>query len=539
MDAIRLDSLHLRYRLPEPVLGQRPRFDRLLREGLQALLEVALEAEGISPREEICVRELHVPFRLGPDVRDEATQLAFARALAVATKEALRRGVGAVRYVSRAEALVDLAERAPSGELERVWAWKQLGLWRPGAPPTPDAAVEEVLLALARHPSLAPHCLRALLLRRRLEALAMRGSPGAWRELALRMVLGYGVPSAVAARWLELAAPPRGASSSTPAARAAQRPAWLPLASGGPGAWGTVLRRTAPWPRRALALAALLHAEPQRLRTAGQEEGAAALVFLEGLGAASVEDPPGTVSTPGGRSPATPAAGRPRLTPEARGAASEAALEDTEAEGGARAGELTEGERPEGRPGTPSTGVRLPARSRQDAPALAGDLRVRGRSAWGGLLFLLHLVEEAGAPDALGAALPGRSLRWALHRLGAALCGARDGDAALLAFTGLPPDARSPMLEEPPATADEDAAVQEAARGVVRRLRQRLPDEESSDERLLLALCRRRAELVVDPGWFEVHLELDEVDPRVRKAGLDLDLGFLLWLGVVVRFVYA
>jgi hypothetical protein len=34
-------------------------------------------------------------------------------------------------------------------------------------------------------------------------------------------------------------------------------------------------------------------------------------------------------------------------------------------------------------------------------------------------------------------------------------------------------------------------------------------------------------------------MPLDEVDLDVRRAGLDLDPGWVPWLGTVVRYVYA
>jgi hypothetical protein len=54
----------------------------------------------------------------------------------------------------------------------------------------------------------------------------------------------------------------------------------------------------------------------------------------------------------------------------------------------------------------------------------------------------------------------------------------------------------------------------------------------------LAALVARRAEIVADPGWIEARLALEEIDTRVRRAGLDLDPGYLPWLGVVVKFRY-
>jgi hypothetical protein len=49
-------------------------------------------------------------------------------------------------------------------------------------------------------------------------------------------------------------------------------------------------------------------------------------------------------------------------------------------------------------------------------------------------------------------------------------------------------------------------------------------------------IWQRRAELAVQPGWIEVRYALDDVDVRLRRAGLDLHPGYVWWLGSVVRF---
>jgi hypothetical protein len=58
------------------------------------------------------------------------------------------------------------------------------------------------------------------------------------------------------------------------------------------------------------------------------------------------------------------------------------------------------------------------------------------------------------------------------------------------------------------------------------------------DEELLDKVCRRRARVLADPGWIEIHFSLDDVETTLRRARLDLDPGFVPWLGVVLRFVY-
>jgi hypothetical protein len=56
---------------------------------------------------------------------------------------------------------------------------------------------------------------------------------------------------------------------------------------------------------------------------------------------------------------------------------------------------------------------------------------------------------------------------------------------------------------------------------------------------VVAAVARRAGVIDHAPGWLEVHLDIDRVDVAVRRAGLDLDPGWVPWLGTVVRFVYA
>ena len=54
----------------------------------------------------------------------------------------------------------------------------------------------------------------------------------------------------------------------------------------------------------------------------------------------------------------------------------------------------------------------------------------------------------------------------------------------------------------------------------------------------LALICQRPGRIQVEPGWIEIHFALEQVDTRLRRAALDLNPGFLPWLGCVVRFVY-
>ena len=54
----------------------------------------------------------------------------------------------------------------------------------------------------------------------------------------------------------------------------------------------------------------------------------------------------------------------------------------------------------------------------------------------------------------------------------------------------------------------------------------------------LAGVCQRPGRLRFEAGWIEVHLPLDSVQTPIRRLGLDLDPGWLSWLGCVLRICY-
>jgi hypothetical protein len=118
------------------------------------------------------------------------------------------------------------------------------------------------------------------------------------------------------------------------------------------------------------------------------------------------------------------------------------------------------------------------------------------------------------------------------------LAGADAADPAVLAFAGLPPDAPLPSAQEASATAGEREAIAETGAAITAAVRDLLGREEPDPE-LIASICRHQADIVAEPGWIEVRFPLDQVSIDLRRAGLDRDPGWVPWLGVVVRFVYA
>ena len=70
------------------------------------------------------------------------------------------------------------------------------------------------------------------------------------------------------------------------------------------------------------------------------------------------------------------------------------------------------------------------------------------------------------------------------------------------------------------------------------RLSSLLAFDDDAPANVIEFVCHRRAEIVADPGWIELRFSLDDVSTELRRAGLDLDPGYVTWLGFVLKFTY-
>jgi hypothetical protein len=199
------------------------------------------------------------------------------------------------------------------------------------------------------------------------------------------------------------------------------------------------------------------------------------------------------------------------------------------------------------RPSTPQPGAPPLAPARPAAAAEGAGIAEQDHGAptgWAGLLFLLATAEQAGVPGALldDPALSARPLRWIMaalvpRLLAASPAGPMADDPAVLAFAGLIPTAQPPAAP-PPRPTEADSLSGHAGRWALTTA-QRLGRNDDDPGEVVAELARRRGTVVAVPGWIELHLPLGEVDIDVRRAGLDLDPGWVPWLGAVVRYRYA
>jgi hypothetical protein len=508
------------------------------------------------------VRRLDLHVDLAVDEPDGTAAARWAALIAGTIRDLVPDGSNVLHFRSRGRLLLDLVVGLATGDLSRAWAWRQAGLLTPDGPDPADRPGAALVAAAAREPRLAvPVLVRAAeqVGVRRLHATL---GPAGWVALADLVRPGWlnAVSAAAEARstrpggehWaaavLASSALARTVRSEGIVPDDVTRSAWAVL----------VLAETDPVGRAELlaeVIAGLAHPEA-RTPSPREPEPAAEPV------AAKV----GPVPVPMRRAD-DPEPARPHLTrdPSERTAADlDSGRSAGPPDGLPSTGEHPPAGTPPGQPDVPATtaparpaepkarpdtsAASVLAASVDDSPAEVGTVPPDAEAEpgaptnWAGLLFLLNAASAAGLPDVLetDVRLAARPLRWMVHQLALRMVPVRADDPAALALAGLPPAAPVPA-GAPSEPAEEAALVQHAAAwaaAVGHVLEQARHPEDDTPIPTLWSLARRPGWIVADPGWLEVQLNLDEVDLLVRRAGLDLDPGWLDWLGTVVVFRY-
>jgi hypothetical protein len=475
MQEVRIHKFQTRYRLPRRALTERRRLDELRAAALDEAFRLAFERAGLPEDGELCIRKLHhPPINLRLKGTDASLTLNWARALAEEIVSVVRGGPpsNVVFYHSRGQALLDIAIGVSGNDLRRAWAWRQLGLWRPGAVISQAEAVFELVTALKCEGAMVVPTLRALMEAGRLRRVADQLSDRQWEALAFAALSTTGK-----AHLLNGAVGARSPLAVRDALRVLSGSRLLSAITSSCSPLAESLAA-----RRAVAALAVLDAEPLLLR--GRTAQTLIAIIADSIN-------PGREDTTGSLAGGLEG-----------GAGSTARADDEETE--------------------------------------PPDLRQRAFTDFGGLLFLLPLIEELKLPEEIlsHAALGPRPFSWVIHQLALALAHLEPDDPAALCFAGLPPNAPPPSAGRAAPSEIESSALDALAALINERLRSLLGAEDGGRAHLLEFVCRRRAEIVADPGWIDVRFSLDDVSTEIRRAGLDLDPGYVSWLGVVVRFVY-
>ncbi len=495
-------------------------------------LEQALRANPL-PEGEWCVRRLDVAVELDPDRPLSALETDWADRIVTALRLSLRDGSqDVVRYLRPEQAVDDLLLGLSTGHFDRAWAWRQVGLLEANDPEPRVDPGSVFLLVLTRlgHGRFA--AVERLIHNAGVAAAhRLLGSAG-WVRVAALAAAEAGTTWAPDDAALPGGGPSAIASGDTLSITAAGRADALAAALAASGdlarsLQGSGLRVDGPtlqaWAVIVIGAAdpSLLRAAPLRLRALVTAVGARLRPqAAAGLAAAAGHQPPAGNQ---------PSAGTPR--PAGRGSVQPAAS-GTPSRARAAGPSATS-------PGSATTVQRPTAVSDPEQQAAAERSHLSPTSSWGGLLFLLNTAADAGLPALLDAppfdAQPAPSV---LYRLGRAIVASDADDPALMAFSGL----TSGWPTAPLKKAERRAVTAMASTWVAATANRLRPDGAQrggpTDAELVQRLVRRSATIEMEPGWVEVGLRLDEVDLDVRRAGLDIDPGWVWWLGHVVRFRY-
>ena len=476
--------------MPAHTLSERGRLDGILYDAARNWLADALDREGFAQSELICLKGVHSRVRLRLNSSDDRLAVAWANSLARSIRVAVDAGSeDVVRYSSKAHALMDLVECAIAGRWERSWAWRELGF-----PVDSSSALstDALLGALLSEPQLIVPVLVPIAGRHRDGGLWRVLPPVSWPQLAL-------------AAW-------RAAGGTNDPVTAFDRgTASAALTSESVNAEDRYSRQVERISRNSVLLQAMRQVEASRVETT--ELAVATLSVLEiepaivnsfdegrrtiqsiAFGSDEVTDSVQSVSEPNSTTEHLPQAAKGSLSHAGKGKKSEVPYREA--------------------------------------------VRVRGESRFGGLLYLLRLIDEMDAVTALWNLFPSRSLTWVLHQLATRIVPADDTDAAVLAFAGLGPESPSPRRDEPPATEHEQIQLSAWIQKITEALEERLPRVGDRGAVLLWFVCHRQCTIYADPGWLEVQMLLSEVSTDIRRARLDLDPGFIPWLGITVVFRY-
>ena len=492
---ITIDRAVVRYEMDAASRGQQPRFDRILAEDVGSGLETALDQVmwRLGRDAIVCVKRLEIALCLDLSAPDRVLADVWSDAVAAAVMDLFDRGGDdVIVYRTLAQPLNELAEAALGGSDFRAWAWNQLGLWTSTDGAGPAGYTHALGRAARALPRFAP---RVLVDAVRRDRTMLRRLTDDAPAIARAVLCNAGLPELAATRLIEDAV----ANNLTLEPVGQGIPAWS-------RAEGGVIREALqfyqlPTPAaRAWAIIGLADSEPVQL----QRDTAAATVdnWLSGIGrrsAVRVEEPvetrPADVTwcdsdTSGARSEDQ------TLTPQPIDTAASAVLDDA-----------------------------LPAEPTDVVPA--SDLVTE----WGGLLFVLNLVD-----DAVLGMLASAPMRPALITTAALLTGAPEDDPGVQAFAGCLGTVGPSQLDSPVNGVDRrDDLAMAGPRNAAASLRNRLADLGFTDAACVM---QRRAVLRAAPGWLEAEFSIDDVDLDVRRAGLDIDPDWLPWLGVVVTFRY-
>ena len=526
MEALNINRLSKRYHL-RPSQRERQRLlDASLHQVFEEDLDPALAEVGIEDYGEICVRLLHVPLSFNFGKSQNETSEHWSRIIARQIQLELEKGgENVIRYRSKLQALIEFADDIGDNKLQRSWAWNQIGLSNLPANASLSQARSQLVTALLREPSVIPTVFKRLAARQRLLPFLHEFSTQERNELIETLMQEF----AVERRWLE-AKPELDVAS-----KAEQK---LPLSENSLSQ-SILLRHlltntseaaSLPVAPRIWAILVLQELEPLLFRRAPEViSQAIALVEKQLL---------------------------PVLRPGIESSHSQT-LDQTRQQNIDDQTKVSSSHEPS---------IDLPEKLVDDFPVHQQQHETRSEELFGqtqdqpdqpiptpeiihsdfaGLFLLVSVLAETTDDKTslinkitADTAFSARPLSWVLYQLTTHWLAIPTGDPGLREFCAIDIEADWPWPSDDEPTQAETNALDGFQGAIENQVLARYHPEEIESSSVVETLCRRSGRLLIDNGWLELVFDLNDVDTQIRRAGLDLDPGFVPWLGKVVKIRY-
>jgi|GEM_PF-3279059 len=563
----RINRLSRRYHLRPTRRDQQRIMDAMLNEVVNEYLQPELDELAIDAREEICIREVDSTLCIVDNGQSQAqTSRRWSREISQRIRQVISQGgSNVIRYRSRQHAVQAVVDGITAHRLDDAWAWNQLGLTQ--LPPNAgqqQANSQLVSLLLRESPlllELVLHLADQARLFPWLQELSVLDAESLIQAVMRRMQ--------VDGHWMQASAPlplPDATSSAYSRSEVAAHSriarhlaryladgtidSNMPEARSNLRTWSILV---------ALELEPLLFQRPgPRIQQCLQsvESALQPQPLPRDIVERSAPSPKKDAQSPGAKHDVE----RQQSAQDPQSSAIDEALkadrlamDNNTRPDSSQTPRLEQSAENKELPTDQSPGIdtqSMPADQHQQSydstelqdPAVATNLY----SDYAGLFFLIAVFNEAYENEtslikklADDEALSEYSLSWLLYQLLSLWFDIPHSDVALRLFCHIaveddwpwPPDSQQPSPHE-------TNLLDGYRAGFECLLLARFDNDHDDASQLLKRICQRRARIEIDGPWLELVLDLDQVDTDIRRAALDLDPGFVPWLGKVVKIRY-
>lgn len=556
--AFKIHTLRSRYHLHEVDSEQLDRLHAINSQIYSDEMDSILDEIGVHPREEICIKELRVPVYIKSTHTRHRAHSKWRSALMRALKTEIDSHESSViRYPSRLYLYLDIAESALTGDRSRIWAWKQAGFTELEENTSTHNLINSFVRRLYKQDrKLFVPIAKELAKRVRLTEFLTYLDTSQCQLLAsiVASVYGISIPHTSTEKFntnREYAL--RKVKKATEVLRVTR-------------IGNHCMHNPLPLSEDKIALLTMLSiVEAGEGGSITNDDFISLFLVLKG-----------TLASPGIRTELnalnkknefgesylsddeyqskempSPSKGDKQNEDSARAEDSNATFQDSQYDAGA-AIECNSVRNKDGEP-TPLTGHSngaqsktsiMPNENNSNETDIYHHLETsiennKVRTQYAGLFYLITLFSKNGFYKELSVneVISQRVYGWVLFEIASRLLPHDANDPTLLVFSGFAPDDEQPNTLVSPAEENEVLELDMLAGNVLQMLSELFGDENEFD-RDFHDLFTIEAEIIYEPGWIEVIYPITCINTLLRRHGLDLDPGYVEWLGAVIKFRY-